>query len=86
MRTTNRRRCHEGAFPSAGRFSRRVSAGTAIFCVAVFLALAAAGCRAHPGSLATMLVGDAINDADMKDRRGLLMGKPEKAADRKSVV
>jgi len=81
MRTTNRRRCHEGAFPSADRFSRRVPAGTVIFSVVAFLALAAAGCRAHPGSLATMIVGDAINDADVKDRRGLLMGKPETAAD-----
>jgi hypothetical protein len=52
-----------------------------IFSVVAFLALAAAGCRAHPGSLATMLIGDAINDADVKDRRDLLMGKPEKAAD-----
>jgi len=81
MRTTNRRRRHEGAFPSANLFSWRVPAGTVIFSVVAFLALAAAGCRAHPGSLATMLVGDAINDADVKDRRDLLMGKPEKAAD-----
>jgi hypothetical protein len=81
MRTTNGRRWHEGAFPSAGRFSWRVSAGTAIFSVVAFLALAAAGCRAHPVSLVTMLVGDAVNDADVKDRRDLLIGKPEKAAD-----
>ena len=81
MRTTNRRRRHEGALPSAGRFSRRAGAGTVMFCVAAFLALAAAGCRAHPISLVTMLVGDAVNDADVKDRRDLLMGKPEKAAD-----
>ena len=82
MRTTNRRRRHEGVFPpSADRFSWRVPAGTAIFSVVAFLALAAAGCRAHPISLATMIAGDAINDADVKDRRGLLMGKPETAAD-----
>jgi len=81
MRTTNRNRRHEGVFPSRGRFPWQVPAGTVIFSVAAFLALAAAGCRAHPGSLATMIVGDAINDADVKDRRGLLMGKPEKAAD-----
>ncbi|MBE3096607.1 MAG: hypothetical protein IMZ44_05695 [Planctomycetes bacterium] len=49
--------------------------------MAAFLVLASAGCRAHPASLATMLVGDAVNDADVKDRRDLLMGKPEKAAD-----
>jgi len=81
MRTTNRHRCNEGVFPSADRFSWRVPAGTVIFSVAAFLALASTGCRAHPASLATMLVGDAINDADVKDRRGLLMGKPETAAD-----
>jgi hypothetical protein len=81
MRTTNRHRCHEGVFPSTGRFSWRVPAGTLIFSVVAFLALAAAGCRAHPVSLVTMIVGDAVNDADVKDRRGLLMGKPETAAD-----
>ncbi len=81
MRTTNRRRCHEGAFPSAGRFSWHVPAGTVILGVAAFLVLASAGCRAHPISLVTMLVGDAVNDADVKDRRDLLMGKPETAAD-----
>lgn len=81
MRTTNRRRCHEGVFPSEGRFSWRVPAGTAIFSVVAFLALAATGCRAHPVSLVTMLIGDAVNDADVKDRRGLLVGKPEAAAD-----
>ena len=69
MRTTNRCRCQGGAFPSAGRFSWRVSAGAVILGVAAFLALAAAGCRAHPISLVTMLVGDAVNDADVKDRR-----------------
>ena len=81
MRTTKRCRCHEGAFPSADRFFWRVPAGAVILGVAAFLVLAAAGCRAHPGSLVTMLVSDAVNDADVKDRRDLLMGKPETAAD-----
>jgi hypothetical protein len=81
MRTTKRRRRDEGAFPSAGRFFRRVVAGTVMFCVAASLVLASAGCRAHPISLVTMVVGDAVNDADVKDRRDLLMGKPETAAD-----
>ncbi|MGB2613162.1 MAG: hypothetical protein WBE06_00430 [Phycisphaerae bacterium] len=81
MRTTNRRRRHEGVLPSAGRFSWRAGAGTVIYCAAAFLTLAAAGCRAHPISLVTMLVGDAVNDADVKDRRELLMGEPEAAAD-----
>jgi len=52
-----------------------------VFSVAAFLALAATGCRAHPVSLATMLIGDAVNDADVKDRRDLLVGKPAAAAD-----
>ncbi|HET6442718.1 MAG TPA: hypothetical protein VFH53_10105 [Phycisphaerae bacterium] len=81
MRTTNRRRSPEEAFPSADRFSRRVPAGAVILGVVAFLVLAAAGCRAHPISLVTMVVGDAVNDADVKDRRDLLMGKPETAAD-----
>ncbi|MGB2754418.1 MAG: hypothetical protein WBD75_10075 [Phycisphaerae bacterium] len=81
MRTTNRRRSPKGVFPSADRFFWRVPAGTVIFCVVAFLALAAAGCRAHPVSLVTMVVGDAVNDADVKDRRDLLMGEPETAAD-----
>lgn len=81
MRTTNRQRSPEGAFPSADRFAWRVPAGTVIFCVSAFLVLASAGCRAHPISLVTMVVGDAVNDADVKDRRDLLMGKPETAAD-----
>jgi hypothetical protein len=81
MRIENNHRRRKGAFASAGRLSWRVPAGMVLFSVAAFLALAAAGCRAHPGSLATMIVGDAINDADVKDRRDKLMGKPETAAD-----
>lgn len=54
------------------------------WCVCL-LALSAAilltGCRAHPVSLAIMLVGDAIDDADVQDRAGRLVGKPAAAAD-----
>jgi len=81
VQTTKRHRCHEGEFPSADRFPWQVSAGTVIYSVVAFLVLASAGCRAHPVSLVTMLVGDAVNDADVKDRRDLLMGKPETASD-----
>lgn len=81
MRTTNRHRRPEEAFISADRLSWRVSAGRVIFYLSALLTLAAAGCRAHPISLVTMVVGDAVNDADVKDRRDLLMGKPEAAAD-----
>ena len=75
------RRC-EVMLRSAGRFFRRFWAGPGIVGLAAILTLAAGGCRAHPISLATMLVGDAVNDADVKDRRDHLMGKPETAADR----
>jgi len=71
----------EEALPFAGGFSRRVSAGRVILYLSALLTLAAAGCRAHPISLVTMVVGDAVNDADVKDRRDLLMGKAETAAD-----
>jgi hypothetical protein len=81
MRTTNEDGRHEGVLPPAERFAWRVAGGPVIFAAAALLALAAGGCRAHPLSLATMLVGDAVNDADVKDRRDLLMGKPETAAD-----
>lgn len=77
MPMTNGPRCHEGPLSAAGR----IPAGAAVFSLLALLALAAGGCRAHPASLAGMLIGDAINDADVKDRRGLLMGKPEAAAD-----
>ena len=81
MRTTKRPRHPEETLPSAEGFSRRVSAGRVIIYLSALLTLAAAGCRAHPISLVTMVVGDAVNDADVKDRRDLLMGKPETAAD-----
>lgn len=81
MRSTNTYRGHEGVFPWADGFPRRVLAAAVVFSVAAFLALAGTGCRAHPVSLATMLIGDAVNDADVKDRRDLLLGKPEAAAD-----
>jgi hypothetical protein len=81
MRTTNRDGSQGSVFSSRGRFARRVAAGAGIFFVTAFVVSAVGGCRAHPVSLATMLVGDAVNDADVKDRRGLLLGEPEAAAD-----
>ena len=66
---------------SADLPSRRALACKLIFSGAVLLAFVAGGCRAHPGSLATLVAGDAINDADVKDRRSELMGKDEAAAD-----
>ena len=39
------------------------------------------GCRAHPVSLAMMLVGEAVNDADIEDRAEKLVGREVSAAD-----
>ncbi|MBN1554149.1 MAG: hypothetical protein JXA11_05355 [Phycisphaerae bacterium] len=46
-----------------------------------FSILVLGGCRAHPVSLASLIAGDAVNDADVKDRREKLMGRKEAAAD-----
>lgn len=40
-----------------------------------------AGCRLHPVSLASMAIGDAINDADVKKRQEKLVDQPVSAAD-----
>lgn len=66
---------------SASPLSRRTVASKLVLSGVVLLALFAAGCRAHPGSLITMIGGDAINDADVKDRRSKLIGQGETAAD-----
>ncbi len=54
-----------------------------IFCLATLVATTGVslGCRAHPGSLAMMLVGDLVNDADVKQRSEALMGRNITAAD-----
>jgi len=67
--------------PSADGLPRRGLAGKLVLSVAGLLMLVAGGCRAHPGSLATLIAGDAINDADVKKRRTKLMGQDEAAAD-----
>lgn len=51
---------------------------------ALVLAAVTAGafaCRAHPASLAITLVGDAVDDKDIKKRKVHLLGKPGAAAD-----
>ncbi len=45
------------------------------------VAILIAGCRASPASLAIMLIGDAVSDADVQDRAEKLVGKPATAAD-----
>jgi hypothetical protein len=41
------------------------------------------GCRMHPVSLATMVVGDLVSDVDVSGLQDELMGKPAEAADAK---
>lgn len=67
--------------PSPGRVEPRALAGRLVLGVVALWVLAAGGCRAHPGSLATMIAGDAVNDVDVKDRKEKLVGKGEAAAD-----
>ena len=67
------------AMPSM--LSRRALPGKWIIFGIALLAVIAGGCRAHPGSLAMLVAGDAINDADVKDRRDKLVGQGETAAD-----
>ena len=45
------------------------------------LVLACGGCRAHPVTLATMVVGDLISDKDVENRQEKLMGQLGSAAD-----
>ena len=47
----------------------------------VLLILCSFGCRAHPVSLALMVVGDGINDADVQQRADDLLGHNIAAAD-----
>jgi len=81
MRPTNRQWFHKVMSPSADPLPRRALAGKLILCGIALSAFLTGGCRAHPVSLATLIAGDAINDADVKDRRSKLMGKEETAAD-----
>ena len=67
--------------PSSDLLSRRAIAGKLILAGLALLAFFAGGCRAHPVSLVMMIAGDAVNDADVKDRRGRLIGKAESEAD-----
>ena len=82
MWITNRQWFRKVKSPSTGLLSRRCLGGKLILSGVAFLALIAGGCRAHPGSLATLIASDAINDADVKDRRSKLVGQDEAAADR----
>lgn len=50
-------------------------------CGIVLSSVVSVGCRAHPVSLAMMLVGDLVNDADVKQRSEALMGRNIAAAD-----
>ena len=66
---------------SADSSSRRGPAGGVILSGIVLLAFIAGGCRAVPSSLAMLIVGDVVNDVDVRDRRSKLIGRPVAAAD-----
>ena len=54
-----------------------------LYAVAVLLPLTitSMGCRAHPGSLVTMVVSDVVDDADVKKRESELVGQSPTVAD-----
>ncbi len=81
MWVTNRQWLHKVKSPSADMHSRGGLGGKLILSGVALLCFIAGGCRAHPGSLATLIASDAINDADVKDRRSKLIGQGETAAD-----
>jgi len=47
----------------------------------LFLTALSFGCRAHPATLAIMLIGDLVDDADVAKRQSNLIGKKAAAAD-----
>lgn len=49
--------------------------------VILAIGIAAAGCRAHPASLAITVIGDVVDDRDVKARQTALLGRPVSAAD-----
>ena len=78
---TNRQWFHKVKLQSADLLWRGALGARLILFGVALLVFIAGGCRAHPVSLATLIAGDAINDADVKDRRSKLMGQNEAAAD-----
>ena len=76
---TKRQWLRDRTSPSVAGRLRQTLAGTLI--VIGLLATVAGGCRAHPVSLVGMFAGDAISDADVKDRRDQLIGQGEATAD-----
>ncbi len=81
MQPTNTQWFHKVVSPSSLLPWRGGFTGKLILCCVALVALTIGGCRAHPVSLATLIAGDAINDADVKDRRSKLMGQDEAAAE-----
>jgi len=70
-------------FKQAGK-KRTGMTGTGVTLLwAGFLAVSVllGGCRVHPVSLGTMIVGDMVNDADVKERAEILINQPVAAAD-----
>ena len=81
MWRTNRQWFRKVKSPSADLLWRRDLGGKLILSGVALLCFIIGGCRAHPGSLVTLIASDAINDADVKNRRSKLIGQDETAAD-----
>ena len=81
MWLTNGEWFHKVVSPPAYLLSRGAHTDKLILSCVALLVLTIGGCRAHPISLATLIAGDAINDADVKDRRSQLVGQDEAAVD-----
>lgn len=64
----------------SNRSSHRHSRNVELIICGLLLA-PASGCRLHPVSLASMAIGDVINDADVKKRQEELHNQPVSAAD-----
>jgi len=75
MWITNRQWFRKVMSLPAGSLSRDALTGKLMIFWVALLVFIIGGCRAHPVSLATLIAGDAINDADVKDRRSKLMGQ-----------
>lgn len=60
---------------------QRITTRVATIALLMTACLCACGCRLHPISLAVSLVGEAVDDRDVRKRKPLLLNKNSQAAD-----
>ena len=64
------------------KLASETRAGTVlVWAIVCWVGVLLVGCRAHPITLGTMIVGDMVHDADLKKRAEKLMNQPVAAAD-----